>query len=359
VNPAAIAAIDQKYALQRAPLENILQTGPKELSQIYTAANQQRITFKQETTRLTEMLVQAKADAGVPNNNQLAIIIGVLLVLGIIIRLGVDRIERPENTHTSIQLIEPAPEIESHSEVSTEDIHRPDSTVSNNPAPQSVELTQNVASNAASREQAKPIADDELVRRGRYPVLTMLSQARLNGGLENEAQIGLTRAEIEALPRPVRGDPETARRLNQEGLMILKKGNTSEAVSRLNLAYAADPSDVEIASNLGYAYLRAGDLHQADAYLIYATGLAPSRSSTWVRLGELFAAKQDLELAESALAHAVRFSDNRVKTRLLLNQLATAAPGTILEQAIHNVVNLPFTGFSGTENPPTLRRSDQ
>jgi len=187
----------------------------------------------------------------------------------------------------------------------------------------------------------------------------MLGQARLNGGLDNETQIDSSRAEIEALPRPVRGDRETARRLNQDGLASLNLGDLRDAISKLNLAYATDPSDVEIAANLGYAYLRVRDLHQADTYLIYSIALAPARSSSWVRLGQLFAAKEDLELAEAALSHAVRFSDNRPKTRLFLKQLATSSQGSILDRAIRNVLELPFPGFGVTESPVTSSQPDQ
>jgi Flp pilus assembly protein TadD len=174
----------------------------------------------------------------------------------------------------------------------------------------------------------------------------MLGQARMKGGLENETQIDASRAQIEALPHPPRGDRDEARVLNKEGLAMLNRGNISEATSKLKLAYTADPSDPEMAGNLGYAYLLARDLHQADAFLVYTIGIDPTRSSSWLKLGELFAAKGDLELAEAALAHAVRFSNSRSRTRLLLNRLAAAHPGTILDQAIRNVLEVPFPGFT-------------
>jgi cytochrome c-type biogenesis protein CcmH/NrfG len=277
--------------------------------------------------------------------------------LGFVFRAGLDVMRRPESIDATKQVVEP-PQIESHAEIASE-THKIDNAGSRKAPPESDKSAQNVGANVASGQQAKPAANDKLLRRGRDPVLVLLGQARLNGGLENEAQINSTRAEIEGLPRPLPGDRETARRLNQDGLAMLKKKDVSEAVSKLALAHATDPSDIDIASDLGYAYLLARDLHRADDYLIYAIGLAPSRSSTWLRLGELFAAKQDLELAEAALAHAVRFSDNRTKTRFLLNQLATASPNTILDQAIQNVLNLPFSGFSVTENTTTSSRSDK
>src|SRR5262249_21789475 len=357
VNPAVIATIDHKYALQRIPIEKLLQAGPHELNQIHVAVNQQRTAFQQEAIRLTKMVTQAKADAAVPNNNRLGAIVVIVLLLGFVFRAGLDVMQRPESIDATKQVAEP-PQIELHAEIASE-THKIENAGSRKAPPESDKSTQNVGSNVASGQQAKPAANDKLLRRGRDPVLAMLGQARLNGGLENEAQINSTRAEIEGLPRPPPGDRETARRLNQDGLASLNRGDLRDAISKLNLAYATDPSDVEIAANLGYAYLRVRDLHQADTYLVYSIALAPARSSSWVRLGQLFAAKEDLELAEAALSHAVRFSDNRPKTRLFLKQLVTSSQGSILDRAIRNVLELPFPGFGGTEGPVASSQPDQ
>ena len=355
VNPAAIAAIDHKYALQRVPIEKLLLVGPQELEQIRTGCTNQRAAFRQEAIRMTKMLSEAKVDAAVVNKDPWAIIVVLVLVLGFVFRLGLERIKPPQNTEMTEQIIE-VPEIESHTEAPIEKNDTTNRAGLQKPPAQGHESPKTVTSNVASPQQAKPVGN---LRRGRDSVLAMLGQARFNGGLENEAEIDSTRAGIEALARPPRGDGETARRLHQDGLASLNRGDLRDAISKLNLAYATDPSDVEIAANLGYAYLRVRDLHQADTYLIYSIALAPARSSSWVRLGQLFAAKEDLELTEAALSHAVRFSDNRPKTRLFLMQLATSSQGSILDRAIRNVLELPFPGFAVTESPVTSTRPDQ
>src|SRR5262249_3111717 len=171
VNPAAIASIDQKYAQQRIPIEKLLGAGPQELRQIDAAINQQRTIITQELIRRTKMLGQAKADAEVANNNQWAVVIIVVLVLGFIVRFGLDRIVQPKNKPTTKQLIE-SPETDSHADVSRETINKPDSTNSEKPPPQSDKLTPQ-----SPNKQAKTAVNETLLRRGRDHVLAMLGQA--------------------------------------------------------------------------------------------------------------------------------------------------------------------------------------
>lgn len=106
VNPAAVAAIDQKYALQRVPLEKLLLGGVQELAPIHRAAKQQRTRLKDGATELTKALAQAKANAAVTENDQWRVIVSVLLVFGFVFRFALGGMQEPEPVHTTKQVVE-------------------------------------------------------------------------------------------------------------------------------------------------------------------------------------------------------------------------------------------------------------
>src|SRR5207249_6872422 len=89
VNPAAVAAIDRKYALERVPLEKRLLGGPQELTSIHRAAAQERTKIEEETAQLVRTMGQAKADVAAKERDWWVAVLCVVLLLGFIRRLAV------------------------------------------------------------------------------------------------------------------------------------------------------------------------------------------------------------------------------------------------------------------------------
>ncbi|NPT46879.1 hypothetical protein GNZ12_37350, partial [Paraburkholderia sp. 1N] len=91
-------------------------------------------------------------------------------------------------------------------------------------------------------------------------------------------------AAMDALPKPARGDRNTARKLNQQGLLALAAANPDGAVKLFSQATAADPGDQEIIGNLAYAYSAAGDQIKAEDTAVLALSINPRRTSIWAPL---------------------------------------------------------------------------
>ncbi len=89
VNPAAVVAIEQKYALLRVPLEKALLGGPQEIAPMQKASQQQRATFTDSTTELTKALAQARISSTVTEHDPWQAIIGIALIFGFAFRFAV------------------------------------------------------------------------------------------------------------------------------------------------------------------------------------------------------------------------------------------------------------------------------
>lgn len=129
-----------------------------------------------------------------------------------------------------------------------------------------------------------------------------------------EVELAQLKVQIEALPKPIRGDRKAARALNKEALHLLKNDKFADAAVLLRKAVEADASDVEILDNLGYALVKNGNNEEGRKRLIGALGMAPSRSSAWASLGIVLAKTSTEELATGAFLNSYRYSKNQDKT---------------------------------------------
>lgn len=126
VDPAAIAAINQKYALQRVPLQKLLLTGNEELSGIHKSAMQQRVKMDGTAMELARAFAQAKANAAVTENSKWPAILVIILFFAFGLRFFIDEMFDPKAVHTnnnvpgSVEVVpveDEAPVLESHEPV--------------------------------------------------------------------------------------------------------------------------------------------------------------------------------------------------------------------------------------------------
>jgi Flp pilus assembly protein TadD len=164
-------------------------------------------------------------------------------------------------------------------------------------------------------------------------VTQMVTLAMQNGGEGQEAQLDALQQQIEALPKPKRGDRKAARPQNDQGLEAFKKEQYEQALQSFLTAYQLDASDVEVVNNIGLMYLKTGNLEEAARYLGGALSLAPNRATAWANLAEVFAHGLQPEEAVAAYALTYRFSKNKDTTRRYLEAQTTNAYDPLVMQA--------------------------
>lgn len=121
-------------------------------------------------------------------------------------------------------------------------------------------------------------------------------------------------AQLDALPKPALGNKAQARKLNNQALEALQRGDASASVALLQAALKENPRDVEIASNLGFALLKDQRPKEAAAVLTDALVLDPRRTATWAPLGEALSQLGQPKEASAALWTAWQWSGNRERT---------------------------------------------
>ena len=132
----------------------------------------------------------------------------------------------------------------------------------------------------------------------------------------NEEKVIQIKSLIEATTKPVKGDRNIARALNDKALFELNAGNFDSAVELLSKAYETDQADTEIASNLGYALIKSGKINQAQAPFNHSIMLNPNRADAWANLSDVFADKGDFRSATAVLNIAYLLSKNKDKTKV-------------------------------------------
>jgi uncharacterized protein len=121
-------------------------------------------------------------------------------------------------------------------------------------------------------------------------------------------------ATIDSLPKPLRGDRATARKLNQDALAALNASKADDAVKLLEQASQADPGDEEIASNLSFAYAMDGKLAKSEDTAVVALALNPRRTNVWAPLAVTLAKENRLDQATDAMWLAYQFSADKQRT---------------------------------------------
>jgi Flp pilus assembly protein TadD len=168
----------------------------------------------------------------------------------------------------------------------------------------------------------------------------MLTLAMPNGGAGQEAQLEALRQQIEALPKPKRGDRKAARVQNDKGLEALKTEQYEQALQSFLTAYHLDTSDAEVLNNIGFTYLKTGNLPEASRYLGGALSLAPHRATAWANLAEVYAHGTRPEEAVAAYALTYRYSKNKDTTRRYLETQTTNADDPLVMQAAKSALAL-------------------
>ena len=176
---------------------------------------------------------------------------------------------------------------------------------------------------ALEEPKAKPESVSPLSGSGTETLIaSMLDASARNADVE----VKELKSQVDALPKPARGDRKVARGLNAEAMELLKDNRYTEAIEVLKRAYSADPADVEIVDNLGYAALKASNLDEAKRSSHSALSIAPGRSSAWASLGVILAQTSTETQAVAAFANAYRFSGNTAKTVEYLAKLSSEDP---------------------------------
>ncbi|WP_287365650.1 DUF945 family protein [Thauera sp.] len=134
--------------------------------------------------------------------------------------------------------------------------------------------------------------------------------------------------EIEALPKPAPGNRAVSRKLNDEGLAMLKAGQPDAAAELFGQGLQENPRDVELAGNLGFALIKADKPAEAAEVLVQALRLDPRRSSTWTPLAEALALAGYTDESQAALWVAYQWSGNRDKSLTYYADRAAKEAGT-------------------------------
>lgn len=100
-------------------------------------------------------------------------------------------------------------------------------------------------------------------------------------------------------------DPKDAGAAHQLGLILLKKGNTSQALGMLQKAVSLAPRNAVICGNFGGVLLTAGHLVDAEKYIRHAIELQPGFADALCNLGNLLRLKGDLDGAEASYRKAL------------------------------------------------------
>jgi Tfp pilus assembly protein PilF len=147
------------------------------------------------------------------------------------------------------------------------------------------------------------------------PILSaMLKQAT------SSFQLAELKNQLESLPKPQLGDRKTARKMNDQALVLFKAGQFDEASEIFRQALAADLSDVEIKNNYVFSMTKAGKLGPAETLAGELLMNNPGRSSAWANLAEIYSLQGKNEESARALVIAFQFSSNKDKTLNFLRE---------------------------------------
>ena len=148
------------------------------------------------------------------------------------------------------------------------------------PAPQATESAKSEPPKEAPKA-VETIVDISVCTTLQTCVDWMLIAART----ENMGQVLGLAKQIDAMPKPQRGDRKLARKLNADGLDLFSQKKYSEAASVLIKARELDPMDEEIAGSIAFAYGESRNYPLAEKYAYEAILLNPRRSNHWAVLG--------------------------------------------------------------------------
>jgi tetratricopeptide (TPR) repeat protein len=127
---------------------------------------------------------------------------------------------------------------------------------------------------------------------------------------------------IKSVEKPVGGDTDTARKLNEEGIVYYKNKDYINASKLFEQASNADPSDLEVLNNYASALelsnQHAETLNVIEKSLLYSI----DKTNPWITANNYFV-KNNIqnEYSCGSLLLSLRFSKNRKKTINYYNNL--------------------------------------
>lgn len=143
-------------------------------------------------------------------------------------------------------------------------------------------------------------------------LIKLIIAASIEGNENNVLEV---KHQIESKPSPEHGNRKTARKLNDDALLLLKGNDFQTAAEVLSSAMNADNSDAEIASNLCYALIKAGKPNDAEQPCRRSLMLKPNRAAAWANLAEVYADKGDLKSTIALLDITYLLSTDKNKTK--------------------------------------------
>lgn len=163
-------------------------------------------------------------------------------------------------------------------------------------------------------------------------------QAMLDGAAaSDEMAITAGFQGLQAQVKPERGDRQTARKLNTEGLAKFNAGIFNEALELFDTARKLDKSDVELVNNYAFAALKTGNVALAIPALEQALLLAPERTAAWSNLFEALAIRGAPDASiRGAMGNVLRFAKNQEKTRQFLEQRIESEPDKTVQDRLRN-----------------------
>jgi tetratricopeptide (TPR) repeat protein len=100
---------------------------------------------------------------------------------------------------------------------------------------------------------------------------------------------------------------ERARRLLNQGAVLLEQGRAEEAIAPLERAYRIDAGNVPTLINLGGAYIMAGRHREAIPVLEAARNAEPDNAMIWINLGAAYLGNPVLASPEQQMQAIVAF----------------------------------------------------
>lgn len=108
-----------------------------------------------------------------------------------------------------------------------------------------------------------------------------------------------------------KNDRLESRRLNQEGINLIRTDQYVNATTVLKRAYDLNPFDAEIAGNYGYSLYLTDQFETAKYVLTMALKLMPNRGATWINLGQSLAALGQIDWASESFVKYYEYSKRK------------------------------------------------
>jgi len=119
---------------------------------------------------------------------------------------------------------------------------------------------------------------------------------------------------------------DSAAGLNDQGVLLYKETNYTEAAAKFEAAAKLDPKSALFANNAGYALFRQGDFDGAVQWLNQAITLDPNRAIAYINLGDAYEAQHKVPEAKQAFQKYLDLSPNGKSASYAHDRLQALGP---------------------------------